>query len=161
MYQTAGDYQLEVLNVRAPLQTNGIVRVLRHTAYKENNDMHFFFSVTLKVVDSDGVAIEGATVTMTDTDSGQVTDDSDVNGDVVLKVKSYSNVTNPADEYGTYVDLNPFVLTVEKTGYTTYTESDIDFYDKIDQTIALQLPEGVEVPETALYGSELHNSTIY
>jgi hypothetical protein len=156
IYQPTGDRQIEVLNVRAPLQTNGKCRVLRHSSYPENDDIYFYFSVALKVTDKDGVAISGATVTMTDKDSNEVSDTTDVNGEVTINVKSYQNLATVGDEYGTYTDFNPFVLTVEKGGYQTYTEGDMDFYDKIDKTVALQPAGG-----TVLFGSTIYGSTIY
>jgi hypothetical protein len=161
MYQPSGDYQMEVLNVRAPNQANGIPRVLRHVNYKENNDIYFFFSVALHVVDAAGDLIVGATVKMVDKDSNEVSDDTDGNGDVLLKVKSYENINNPTDEYGTYEFYSPFVLTIEKDGYQVYTEAGIDLYDKIDKTIALQGPEVIYIPETIINSAELYDTIIY
>ncbi len=137
IYQPSGDRQIEALNVRAPDQTNGICRILRHATYPLNDDIYFYFSVALRVVDSNGIAIVGATVKMTDKDSNEVSDITDVNGDVSINVKSYQNLATAGDEYGTYTDFNPFVLTVEKDGYQTSTESNMDFYDKIEKTVAM------------------------
>lgn len=157
MYQPTGDRQIEVLNVRAPDQTNGKCRVLRASGNPENNDIYFYFSVTLKVLDAAGVPIDGATVTLTDKDNTDVADVTDVNGDVSINGLSYQNLANPLDEYGIYTDFNPFVLKVEAIGYATYIEADIDFYDKIDKVIALRLTTA----ETVIHGSEFYDSEIY
>ena len=134
LYMTSSAIIIESLNVTAPLQTNGKVRCRRSTvAY---GTFRFYFSVDLHVVDSNGNDIVGATVTLTDTLSTEVTDDTDANGNVSLLAFSYQNVVG-ATVLGDYVDYNPFVLTIEKNGYQQYRQ-EAGLYDKIEQVIALQ-----------------------
>ena len=158
MYQPTGNYIIEMLNVRAPLQTNGIVRCLR--SHAANDTAKFYFSVTLHVVDDAGNDIVGATVRLTDSLSTEYEDDTDSNGNVTLNVLSYINEPG-LDTFGDYTFYGPFTLEVEYALKQTYIEDNIDLYDKIEKTIALQTPSGETVPETVIYGAELYDATIY
>jgi len=125
----------------------------------------FWFSFDLKVVDSDGAAVVGATVKVTDTEDTEYSDTTDVNGKISLYVVGYRNEPLPVGPpesaaKGTTVDLNPFVLTIEKSDFATYTQEDITIMNAYNQTIALQelIPP---LPETIIYGAELYGTTIY
>jgi len=156
LYDPTFDATSEFLNVRAPLQTDGIVRCLR--SHLANATVKFFFSIDIRVVDSDGIAIIGATVTMTDKDLTAVADDTDANGDVSMHALSYLNEPG-LDAFGDYTFYSPFILTIVKAGYPTYEEEITGFYDKIEKTIALQ--DATIVNETIIHGSEFYDSEIH
>jgi hypothetical protein len=135
IYQPTGNYIIEMLNVRAPLQTNGIVRCLR--SHAANNTAKFYFSVTIHVVDKNGVDISGATVRLINKDGTVFTDTTDSNGDFSMNILSYENV--PGDDvFGDYIYYFPFTLTVEEYGYQQYREEIDVLGDKREQVIALQ-----------------------
>ena len=95
-----------------------------------------YYTVNVKVLDENGSPISGATVTMVDNTSTQsfsVT--TDANGDIatqnVLRMHAYYSsglVCNVK---------NPYVITISKTGYETYT-SDITVESKTAETITLK-----------------------
>jgi hypothetical protein len=105
----------------------------------ERSPIHYLaFSFNLNLADTEGTAIEGATVTVTDKDGNVAfTTTTDSNGDIteqfvdILKCQhdyippSYSNVKyfyldTPTVDWTYYY---PFTLTVSKSGYETYTDT--------------------------------------
>jgi len=118
-------------------------------------------TLTLTVQDKDGTAIQGAIVTVRETNgkhvsyfetnaSGEV---KDVHGDD--PIFPYRQITNNAgtsfNNWSTY-DLTVSDIT---STYTTYKETGLDFTSDVSKTITLR-PQG-----TIIYDSTLYDATIY
>jgi len=94
--------------------------IIRYNTGDYTDRVRIIWTFNLKVVDSNGNGIEGATVTLKDKDGSQVFSvTTDGNGDIaeqqVIQAKADQTDSNPY----IWTDYNPFTLTISKTGYKT------------------------------------------
>lgn len=114
---------------------------------------NFRYNINLNVSDSDGTAIEGATVTLADEDGGTDSDTSDVNGEASIAGLSYIIEYDAADSDGYGFKsktsaLKDLTLTISKPGYRTYELTGFTLTEGADWTVALQDYEAVEAALT-------------
>ena len=103
------------------------------------------YTVSLTIVDEDGVAIDTPTVVLTNAEGT----------DVFSGVWSTDFDASVWQEYGgVETDYNPFTITVSKAGYRTYTGV-VTIDKKTDWDIVL------DTGDTVIYDSTLYSSTIY
>lgn len=131
--------------------------------YQSNNYVNFNYTLAIKVLDIDGVPIEGATISLKDKDGNPVTwiehdgtydklvtgntfiadRITGASGEIDYYVKSYKISLNPenTDHPTSYdiikTDSYPFTLTISKAGYQTYETILDKLNEKCDYVVAL------------------------
>ena len=139
--------------INTPVTSTGII-----LAGVDNSVINDKFSFNLNVVDTEGIAVENAIVSIYDKDSNLVVDtttnsDGDIVEEEILRV-----IYNIEDGASTTDEKNPFTLVITKTGYGIYKE--IVTYSSSDAIVkTVTLPRAGY--ETKIYDSSLYNSTIY
>lgn len=79
------------------------------------------YSINLKVLDSSGTAVAGATVSFGDTYSDEIADQTtDANGEIDEQTITYCRAQGIANPTGTYY-ANPLTITISKSGWKTQT----------------------------------------
>lgn len=102
------------------------------------------FNVNLTVLDSAGVAINGATVLLY-WDTGSTTDTTDSNGEATVLGLSYtlSWDSRTADTYYTASAFKQLTLTVSKAGYETYEINNFTIYE--GQNLIITLKTAIDI----------------
>ena len=102
--------------------------------------IEIYASITLKVLDADGVAVDGATVILTNKDRDEVINTTtDVDGLLAKTDVLRANVNWSGSTGRTQINtlLSPFILTVTKSGYVTY-KIEFNLEEQINWTISLK-----------------------
>lgn len=115
---------------------------LPYVYYEEglNRPFEIYNSITLKIVDKNGVGVSGATIQLKDKNNAvALSTTTDVNG-LTTKADILRATINWAGSGTGQVNvlLSPFTLTITKAGYQTYTDT-FNITDKINWEIALEL----------------------
>lgn len=126
-------------------RTDNIPVIYWHSNLDSGDDyIDIYYTIDLTVLDSDGSAISGATVQVTDTDDSLVVDTTtDVDGQITtqeVKAMRYTHTAASGNGFGdAYTDTDdrgPFTLTVSKASYDTYSQI-FTLTEAIDWTLSM------------------------
>lgn len=122
------------------------------------DDIYFDWEFDLTVIDTNGSAIQTASVTIQDSEGTQVySGTTDANGEIATQELTQRYATGPgaSGQAITYTNQTPHTITISKSGYITQTHK-ITVDKKQDLTFTLKEKEATE-----LYDTTLHDATIY